>query len=525
MIRPIVCLVLFLLPGVFAGQELPAIPRNHLPLFRLELAKAPAPAAGQNFGAAAPDNTSVSVVVNKSIVLENTKGVRRISIANPEIAEGVAASTTEVLVNGKAPGETTLILWDQSDHRTIFDVHVLPNSSKLDAVRHQLTEEFPGQDLAIAQDGGEFLLRGTANDLVAADRAVSIASSLGKVINLLNVTVPSSDPQILLKVRFASIDRSALSDLGANFFSTGASPVPGSITTGQFGGPPAFDFSQFPPKLSLPDALNLFVFSKDLNFGTYIKALQTKGLVQILAEPNLLTLSGHEANFLAGGEFPYPMLQGGGSGLGQITIEFREFGIRLRFRPTVTPRGTIRLMVNPEVSALDPANGLTVQGYTVPGLSTRRVQTEIEVQNGQSFLIAGLLDNRLTETISKIPGLSDLPILGKLFQSRSLLRNNSELLVVVTPEIVQPIPPGTAPNLAFPKPFMKDVSTEPPQNPTATGAAASIKAVATVPVEVLKGIQAAANAQDTGDGSGANGGSTPSQTMPTGMQPTSIGHN
>ena len=312
--RPIVCLVLFLLPGAFAGQELPAITRNHLPLFRLDLGKMPAPAAGQNSGAASPANTSVSVVVNKSIVLENTKGVRRISIANPEIADGVAASTTEVLLNGKAPGETTLILWDQSNHRTIFDVHVLPNNSKLDAVRRQLSEELPGQDLSIAQDGGDLLLRGTASDLVAADRAVSIASPLGKVINLLNVAVPSSDPQIVLKVRFASIDRSALSDLGANFFSTGASPMPGSVSTGQFGGPPAFDYSQSPPKLTIPDALNLFVFRNDLNFGAYIKALQTKGLVQILAEPNLLTLSGHEANFLAGGEFPYPMLQGGGSG-------------------------------------------------------------------------------------------------------------------------------------------------------------------------------------------------------------------
>ena len=524
--RQIVCLFLCFLPALLYGQELPAITRNHLPLFQLDLAKTAAgPAQGST--PASPANTAVSVVVNKSIVLENPKGVRRISIANPNIAEGVAASTTEVLLNGKAPGDTTLILWDQSGGRTIFDVHVLPNGAKLEVVRQQLADELAGQDVTIGQDDGNILLRGTVRDLVAADRAVNIASTLGKVINLLNVTVPSSEPQVLLKVRFANIDRSALSDFGVNIFSTGAAPMPGSTSTGQFAGPPSFDYSQSPPKVTIPDPLNLFLFRNDLNFGAYIKALQTKGLVQILAEPNLLTLSGHEANFLAGGEFPFPMLQGGGGGIGQITIQFREFGIRLRFRPTVTPRGTIHLLVNPEVSSLDASNGLTVQGYTVPGLATRRVQTEIELQSGQSFVIAGLLDNRLTETISKIPGLANIPLLGKLFESRSLLRNHSELLVLVTPEIVQPIPPGAAPDLAFPKPFMKGVRTAAPQNPVATGAAANIKAVATVPVEVLRQLEAADTAQDAnGSGSGPNAGTMAApQGTSTSMQPTSMGHN
>ena len=518
--RSIACLLFSLLPGLLPGQELPAITRTHLPLFQLNLAKtAIAFQTEQNNSSPSPVNTAVSVVVDRSVVLENAKGVRRISIANPNIAEGVAASTTEVLLNGKAPGSTTLILWDQRGGRTIFDVHVVPDSARFEAVRQQLVEELGGQDVSIAQDNGNLLLRGTVRDLVAADRAVSIASSLGKVTNLLNVAVPAGDPQVLLKVRFANIDRSTLSDLGANFFSTGASPMPGSTSTGQFAGPPGFDYTQSPPKVTIPDPLNLFIFRNDLNFGAYIKALQTKGLVQILAEPNLLTLSGHEANFLAGGEFPFPMLQGGGAGIGQITIQFREFGIRLRFRPTVTPRGTIRLMVNPEVSSLDASNGLTVQGFTVPGLDTRRVQTEVELQSGQSFVIAGLLDNRLTETISKIPGLANIPLLGKLFESRSLLRNNSELLVLVTPEIVEPIPPGKAPDLAFPKPFMQGVLTVPPQTPAASGAAATIKSVATVPVEVLRGLKASDNPQaDSGNGpAGA--------PISTGMQPTSIGHN
>jgi pilus assembly protein CpaC len=184
--------------------------------------------------------------------------------------------------------------------------------------------------------------------------------------------------------------------------------------------------------------------------------LEAKNLVQVLAEPNLMTISGKTASFLAGGEFPYPTLQGGAGGVGQITVQFREFGIRVQFLPTVTSRGTIRLIVTPEVSSLDVANGLTVQGYTVPGLDIRRVQTEVELVNGQSFVIAGLMDNRLTETIDRIPGLASIPLLGKLFQSRSVNRSNSELLVLVTPEIVDPAKQGLEPpKLTFPKDFLK----------------------------------------------------------------------
>ncbi len=452
-----------ILVGVFFSSfvalhaQLPPIPSHRLPL-RLDLRNFAAPAASQTGAPASPSISTVSVMVNKSVVLENSAGVKRISITNSDIAEAVAASTTEVLLNGKAPGDTTLILWDQTGKRTMFDVHVLPNDRKLEMVREQLAAELPGQDISITFEGGTALLRGTVNDLVSADRAMSIASALGKVADMLNVLVPPSEPQVLLKVKFVDIDRTALAQFGVNLFSTGSAIMPGSTSTGQFGGPPSYDFTQTPPTTAIPNALNILLFRNDLNLGAYVQALQEKQLAQILAEPNLLTISGREANFLAGGEFPFPMLQGGGSGIGQITIQFKEFGIRLRFRPTVTPRGTIHLFVNPEVSALDAANGLTVQGYTIPGLDTRRVKTEVELQNGQSFMIAGLLDNRLTETISKIPGLANIPLLGKLFESRSTQRNNTELMVLVTPEIVQAnSEPGKEPNLEMPKPFMKGI--------------------------------------------------------------------
>ncbi len=186
----------------------------------------------------------------------------------------------------------------------------------------------------------------------------------------------------------------------------------------------------------------MFLFRPDLNLGATIRALQRKALLEILAEPNVLAIDGKQASFLAGGEYPYPILQGGGAGLGTVTIQFREFGVRINFIPTITPRGTIRLEVAPEVSALDFANGLVFQGFTIPALTVRRVSTGVELAPGQSFAIGGLLDRRLTETIQKVPLLADVPLLGKLFRSRSLNRENSELLVIVTPELVRPIQAG-----------------------------------------------------------------------------------
>jgi pilus assembly protein CpaC len=247
--------------------------------------------------------------------------------------------------------------------------------------------------------------------------------------------------------------------LGLNLFSTGAGNSIGSLSTQQFP-PPLVQLNGTGSgtgnrNVTLTNALNLFLFRPDIDLGATIEALQSRNWLQILAEPNVLTINNHSASFLAGGEFPFPTLQGGGAGLGAVTIQFREFGVRINFTPNVTPRGTIRLQVTPEVSALDFANGLTFQGTNIPALSTRRVQTEIELESGQSFAIGGLLDNRVTEQLSRIPGLGDIPFFGKLFRSRSLQKNNSELLVIVTPEIVRPIPAGQPlPQLNYPIPFL-----------------------------------------------------------------------
>jgi pilus assembly protein CpaC len=212
--------------------------------------------------------------------------------------------------------------------------------------------------------------------------------------------------------------------------------------------------------------LNVFLFRPDLNLASMIKALKGKRMLEILAEPNVLTANGKTASFLSGGEFPFPMLQGGGGGLGAVTIQFREFGVRITFTPTVTPRGTIRLQVTPEVSSLDYANGLNFQGFTIPGLASRKISTEIELEPGQSFAIAGLLDNRTTEALSKIPGLGDIPFFGRLFRTRSMNKSNSELLIIVTPEFVRPMPADKKPPmLNFPEPFMEGAPTAIPRHP------------------------------------------------------------
>ena len=256
------------------------------------------------------------------------------------------------------------------------------------------------------------------------------------------------------------MDRSASQQLGINLAPAAFNQSTG-ITTGQFGTTQIDQTGTF----SLSEALNVLLFRKDINLGATIQALEAKNLLQMLSEPNLLAINGQQASFLSGGQFPIPMVEGNTS-LGAVTIVFKEYGIRLNFLPNVTPRGTIRLKVNPEVSSLDFANGVQISGFTVPALSTRRVDTEVELESGQSFVIAGLLDNNATESFSKIPGLGDIPILGKLFQSRAITKKNTELLVIVTPELVRPIPQGQpVTQLKMPMPFLKKNTDAPIEQP------------------------------------------------------------
>lgn len=428
------------------------------------------------------------VTVGKSLVVDSPVNIQRVSVGNGDLAEALAVNPREVLVNGKSVGETSIIIWQQGGNRLFFDLTVRASNSKVSAVQQQIDRELGGQDIKVSYENEAAFLHGTAKDVTSAERAVAIATTLGKTVNLLHVTVPPTEAQILIKVRFADVDRSMSQDLGMNIFSTGATNTIGRVTTGTFSAPNVSQNPGSPAQVTLGDLLNIFLFRPDLNLGTTIKALEAKSLLQILAEPNVMAINGKTASFLAGGEFPYPTLQGGGGGLGAVTIQFREFGVRINFTPVVTPRGTIRLQVAPEVSSLDFAHGLVFQGFNIPALATRRVTTEIELESGQSFAIGGLLDNRTTESWSKIPGLGSIPLLGKLFQTRSVAKNNSELLVLVTPELVRPVAKGQkGPEIKFPTPFMKGTRTDLPATPgiDVTGPVPTKPTQETVPVEEL----------------------------------------
>ncbi len=436
----------------------------------------------------------------KSVVLDSPVDIQRVSVANDKVAEAVGITPREVLLNGREPGETSVIIWQQGGGRLIFDVAVRPKETPADRVRRELDRELGAQKVDVAVEGENVFLHGSVENLQAAARAEAIASVLGKPVNLLNVKVPEGEPQILLKVRFADVERTVSSELGLNLFSTGAANTIGRVTTGQFNPPftgTVGSQTDANASFSLADALNVFLFRPDLDLGATIRALAARNLVQILAEPNLLTSNGKTASFLAGGEFPYPVVQGGGIGFTPVTIQFREFGIRIGFTPNLTSRGTIRLAVAPEVSSLDYANGLLFQGFNIPAIAIRKVQTEIELEDRQSFAIAGLLDNRTAENLTKIPGLGDIPLLGKLFQSRKLNRNKQELLVIVTPEIVRPIPKDQPlPELSYPRPFLKEGAEKMPRTPAVevTGSAPAPGTGKYIPVEHLKREQASAPA-------------------------------
>ncbi len=436
----------------------------------------------------------LALTKSKSIVIDSPVAINRVSVADPEIVEAVGVTPTEVVLNGRLPGETSVILWQEGGGRLLFDVTVKEPPHLLEAIREELKEEMAGQDVQLRVKDGRVFLQGTVDDLGASNRAEAIAATLGEPVNLLQVRVPGQEQQILLKVKFASVERNAGRELGANFFSTGAGRTIGRTTTGQFS-PPNLDSldNTGTQEWTLSDALNIFLFRPDWDFGMTLKLLQEKGLLEVLAEPNVLAINGKKASFLAGGEFPFPVVQGSAfGGVGAVTIQWREFGIRLDFRPRITPQGTIRLMVAPEVSALDFANGLQVQGFIIPSLDSRKISTEIELEDGQSFAIAGLMDNRMRNNLKKIPGLGDIPYIGKIFQSQELQKEKAELLVLVTPEVVYPIPAGHPhPELEFPQPFIEEGGQTMPRTPgiESTGRVVATPVRETMPVDALRQAQ------------------------------------
>jgi len=441
-----------------------------------------APAQQQNTSGQSAPVEKWTVTVGKSLIIDSPLPIERLSVADGNLADVVANSPKEVLINGKAPGETSLIIWQRGGSRLTYDLVVRISPARLEAVRQQLAREYPDDDINVTFDNDTVFVRGVVKDVVAAERVMAVASTLGKPVNLLRVEVPPSEAQILVRVRFANVDRSASLNLEADL----ASGAFNQSTAAGVGSPVSTNGAQ---TFTLANAVNFFLFRKDINLVAALQLLESKSLLEMLAEPTVPAINGKQAFFTAGGEFPFPMIQPGAAGTGAVvTLSWREYGVRLNFLPIITPRGTIRLQVQPEVSSLDYTHSVTIAGFTVPALSTRRVQTEIELESGQSFVIAGLIDNQTNETLSKVPGIGDIPILGKLFQSKNVSRSNTELLVIVTPEIVRPIPADqAAPELKFTKPFMPSNTDTPMRQPgmDKTGPVPVNPPVPTIPIEQL----------------------------------------
>jgi len=384
----------------------------------------------------------ISITAGRSTVLTTDFDVTRIAITNPGVADAVVVEPREVLIDGKAPGTVTMILWG-SDRRLQYDVVVDPGVS---ALQQQLRSLYPGEDINVQVNEEATTLSGHVSSTAVMLKAAEIAqttSSKTKVINLLQVPGGGQSEQVMLQVRFAEVDRQALTEAGISFF-TGAEGYKNWIArvTPNSAAP---TINTVPGgSLTFSDLLNIFAFNTNYNIGVLIKALQTRGLLQSLAEPNLIAFNGQEASFLAGGEVPIPIVTGGA--LAAVSIQYKEFGIRLNFRPTVAG-DVIRLKVRPEVSSLDFANGVTLAGFRIPALITRRAETEIELRDGQSFAIAGLMDNISQEAKNQIPGLASLPIIGNLFKNISNRKDRTELMVLITPHLVRPLDPDEVPPL------------------------------------------------------------------------------
>ena len=392
----------------------------------------------------------LTITVGRGELLQFDSDIKTVAASEPRIADVVAVSPREVMVNGKGVGKATVIVWEEGSIPRRYNITVASDKEDFESIQKQIRQSIMDGAIQISGTPEQVVLTGNAKNAEDSKRAEALATTYSKkVTNLIKVPPPPEPRQILLEVKFAALDRSALSEVGFNFVSRNPKSL-GEISTQQFA-TPRFSQLQFQNQefsnstLNFSDLLNLFVFRPDLNIGATIRAMQSKNLLQVLAEPNLLALEGKEASFLAGGEFPFPTLTAtstGGATAPVVTVQFKKFGVQLDFTPNVTPTGAIHLHVRPSVTSLDYANAVTLQGFLIPAIATRYAETEAILKDGESFAIAGLIDNRLITSLNRVKWLGDVPVLGNLFRSRSTRKSSDELLVVVTPRFVKALPVG-----------------------------------------------------------------------------------
>src|SRR5688572_9435659 len=387
-----------------------------------------------SFSTGTKEAIPVNVLVGQSRVLTFDQPIERFSVSNPEIAEAVLVESNQVVVNGKAFGQVNFIAWEKGTSRFIvFDVYVRTNLSLIDS---QIRALFPKDDIRLSQANGSVVMSGTVSDPRLATQADAVVQAAGfKTVNLLESPVKDLR-QVQLLVRVAEVSRNRMREFGTSYAYQGSPGSGGYVNSGQ--GPSSLgEVAGGFMSGTLGSSLNLFIMGG--NTLSMLRALRQQGALRALAEPNLIAMDGQQASFLAGGEYPVPIVQGGGTAGATVTIVFKEYGVRLNFKPTIIDEDHIRLELEPEVSTLDFANGVRFDGFIIPGLRTRRAKTGVELRDGQSFALAGLLDNSEVQSLSKVPGLGDIPILGNLFKSKSFQRNESELMFIVTAQMVKPI--------------------------------------------------------------------------------------
>jgi pilus assembly protein CpaC len=445
-----------MLCGFLQGQVIPTpvVPAASVPV--PAPVASPAASHGALQVAQLPDSTtplssstlSVSqplhILVGQSVFVTTVSRLKRVYVSDPLVVDSFTSSPRQIVVTGKIPGVSSLILWDEAGNSATYWVSSDVNVGSL---QKEIHEALPNDNIRVEGQQDRVSLSGTVWSDASAGAAVKLASLYTK--NVVNSVIVRQlhDSQVKLKVQIIEIDRSKLAQFGINLFSQGKNT--GSTTTGQFPSTQTYTpgSATAPATLTSSNPLNLLFYNFDVNFGFTLQDLQNKNIAQILAEPTITTLSGQKASFLAGGEFPFPVVQGSSGGLTSITIQFRPYGVKLEFTPFVNDDGTIQLKVAPEVSALDYTNAVTISGYTIPAISTRRADTQVELRDGQSFAISGLLDHRTTDIFSKMPGIGDVPVLGQLFRSKNVNHSTVELMVVVTPMVVDPLTDMTPPAL------------------------------------------------------------------------------
>jgi len=432
----------------------------------------PLPAATQPAATAEGENfEKLTLTAGRSMVLASAFDITRLAVTNPAIADATAVAQREVLIDGKAPGTISLILWGPGGARKQYDVVV---DAGVPILQQQLSALFPGEDIHVSVNEEALILSGSVSSNQVALRAGELAGASSgkfKIINMLQLPGGNESQQVMLQVRFAEVNRRALLELGTSLF-LARSNVLARTSTGQF---PSVDFNDNPQpggntgssgSLVFSDFLNIFFLQRNQGWGVLVKALQQKGYFQSLAEPNLIAYNGQEASFLAGGEFPVPFVSGNA---GTVSVQFKEFGVRLRFKPTIAG-DVIRLKVAPEVSSLDFNNGVTISGFRIPALTTRRAETDVELRDGQSFAIAGLLNNISQTDSAAIPLLSRLPIIGYLFKTKADRAERTELMVLITPRLVRPLDPDEVPPLPTnSRPFLPGYDPGAPPKPSGGG--------------------------------------------------------